>query len=295
MANATRKKKNDPLGKSMQISGNYGLNLKEYTSSLESNFQIQGSVNAKFPISTLTMHPETNEILKEYFKIKAAIKVFDKEMADILFFRALPDVHPRHRERYIQFFALIAKLFKQIGFHIKISEELINFAYALGDLDHGTVAHFLKPEKAENRSLDQNSIWTLRFYIVFLIEIDCHVLRISRRKASKVFAEKNSFLKEVVSPSSRDFVGAIDSWCKKFLSENIPSDHAQCLFNNRENWIKEARVIYSSLSGIQFWTQFHNDVFQEMIFWSAHATPPDVYQKLVHAHRQKTRTKAPPH
>ena len=164
----------------------------------------------------LPLHPMVEERVKRAFELEALIKAHSDELRDILFTRGLPKYAPRARERYSAALGILSSFMKAAGFEGMAVGEFVELALALDELDRGTVRHFLKPKKAENRPHDAGDVWGSRAYVAAAVARmmeNGHPRRAASRQIAAQHKELAIFLS---ATSSREFYAVIESWHSDF-------------------------------------------------------------------------------
>jgi hypothetical protein len=126
---------------------------------------------------------------------------------------------PRDRMRYREGLNCIAIAFEKLGFSSAAWTDLDELAVALGELDHGTVRHFLAPAPRDGKPIDPTDIATGRAWACIAIDILMSE-GFSRKGACRLIASNHVYLAPILSPDSEIWnANTIENWHqpKKFM------------------------------------------------------------------------------
>jgi hypothetical protein len=164
------------------------------------------------------------------------------ELCENLLVALCQDVPPRTRERHVAALYLIAEFFKEIGFPLRIYQELIELAHALSELDRGTVRDFLRPFKVETRPMDSSDIWQARAHVAIAVET-MKDGGFGVREGCRRIAECFPGLKDALAPNSKAFASVIGSWHSGLSNATIKDSIASDAWRQRADLIAKYREL----------------------------------------------------
>jgi len=143
------------------------------------------------------------------------------------------------RFRYVMSLRAIVIHLERIGIDAKTSIMLSDLMTALNDLNHGIVAHFLKPRERLNRPPDSSLMWMARCSYVIAVNVLTVNAGMSIVSACEYVARTSGAVDRVAAARTVSVPNALRKWHTAFLNDEVKNDLAANSFKNRFSFVRE--------------------------------------------------------